>query len=104
VSRAFGDSGFKTPSVNSDKYSGSHGAVSVVPMFHHIKLRTGKTYYLILACDGLWSDGGIRKPFTNEEIMQMVALKQMTAQDLTAEAIARGSGDNVTAMIIKYEL
>ena len=104
VSRAFGDSEFKTPNIKSDKYSGSHGAVSVVPTFHHLKLKPGKSYFLILACDGLWSDGGIKKPFTNEEIMQMVALKGWTAKELTREAIARGSGDNVTAMVIRFDL
>jgi len=104
VSRAFGDIEFKTPAKNSSHYTPRRGPVSVIPIFHHIKLNFNSTYYLLMACDGLWFDGGITNQFTNEEVMNSIAHKHVDAKSLVEEAIDRGSKDNVTVMIVKFEI
>ena len=104
VSRAFGDIDLKTPKLDSNQYTQSKGAVSAVPIFHHINLKPNKRYFLILACDGFWTDGGITNPFTETELMHMIARRGLHAVDLTNEALRRGSGDNITTMLICFNL
>jgi len=105
VSRAFGDMEYKTPSRHSHTYTGSEGAVSVIPTFHHTRLdyNVSSTYYLLLACDGLWFDTGIVNQFKTRELMNMIIKQGATADMLTDEALERGSADNITAMIVQFK-
>jgi len=105
VSRAFGDVEYKTPSRHSHTYTGSEGAVSVIPTFHHTRLdyNTSSSYYLLLACDGLWFDTGIVNQFKSRELISMVIKAGASADQLTDEALARGSADNITVMIVQFK-
>jgi len=87
VSRAFGDIQWKKPSKKSKTYSGSKGPVSVIPSLHHVRLdfNRSRTFYLVMACDGLWFDSGITCPFENVEIIEMV-VGGAEASNLTNEA------------------
>jgi len=105
VSRAFGDIQWKKPSKRSKTYSGTISPVSVIPSLSYAKLdfNRSKMFYLVLACDGFWFDCGITEPFENSGVMEMVTMEGMGAQQLTEEAFRRGSGDNISAMIVKFQ-
>ena len=83
VSRAFGDARY--PCINAEP------DVKVYPL-------QGKASQLIMGCDGLWD------VFTPEEAAKEAARasgqKKTVAQHLVDEAIARGSSDNVSVIVV----
>jgi protein phosphatase PTC2/3 len=64
------------------------------------------TEFAVLGTDGLWD---IMEPqqvvnFVRQRILKKEASLQETAQLLTREALARGSIDNVTVVLISFHL
>ena len=99
VSRAFGDFDFKT---NTDLPSDEQ-AVTCSPEFT-VHLRSSKDQFLVLACDGVWD------VMNNDEVGKFVfdqyasnnnALLADIGDELLKECLARGSRDNMTALIVK---
>jgi protein phosphatase PTC2/3 len=97
VSRALGDSPFKTPLNRS-----ALNFVSAEPFVQHVEL-TADNEFLILACDGLWD------VFKYHEVIDYIAarrrianlLPEEVAKELTHDAIyKRGSRDNVTVVVV----
>jgi serine/threonine protein phosphatase PrpC len=94
VSRAFGNYELKEAQILSSE-----------PEIHHVSL-TPDVEYLVVGSDGLYEH------FTNEEIISFLKnglLSQSSpnlesvVKDLVEEAIDRGSGDNITILVVKFE-
>lgn len=94
VTRAFGDSKFKTPKMAKD-------FVSVEPAFHELVL-TPAHQYILFACDGLWDVMTHKEAasFVHQKASENTAI-QTIVNDIVAEALKRGSSDNVTAIVVK---
>jgi len=98
VSRAFGDFAYKVPKFKSN-------LVSSVPIVDQIQL-TEKDRFLIISCDGLYESDVMS--YTDavrfvEEKMKESTDPSWLANQLATEAIARGSRDNVTVIIVLLE-
>eukprot|EP01094_Clydonella_sp_ATCC50884_P028593 TRINITY_DN8628_c1_g1_i1.p1 TRINITY_DN8628_c1_g1~~TRINITY_DN8628_c1_g1_i1.p1 ORF type:complete len:372 (+),score=109.94 TRINITY_DN8628_c1_g1_i1:582-1697(+) len=98
ISRALGDSQYKRPTADGD-------FVSAVPATRRVKL-TPKNPALVLATDGLWDK------VSPEETMNLVREKVEAdppitctdvARQLTELTIERGSGDNVTIIVARFD-
>ena len=94
VSRAFGDFSYKTPNAKFD-------FVSSKPFIKSIMLNPTMNY-VVLACDGLWD------VMTHDEVAKLVMQKvqerknpQQLAKLLVDTALAKGSTDNVSVIVIK---
>jgi serine/threonine protein phosphatase PrpC len=91
VSRAFGNYEFK-----ESRYLSSE------PEVIQVKL-TDEAEFLVVGCDGLY------ERFSNEEIVKFIKTGllqyplQDVVQELVAEAIDRGSEDNITVIVVKFE-
>jgi len=94
VSRAFGNYEYKEAQILSSE-----------PEIHHISL-TPDVEYLVVGSDGLYEH------FTNEEIISFIKNGlnrsnnpnlEMIVKELVEEAIDRGSGDNITILVVKFE-
>jgi serine/threonine protein phosphatase PrpC len=94
VSRAFGNYEYKEAQILSSE-----------PEIHHISL-TSDVEYLVVGSDGLYEH------FTNEEIISFIKNGlnrsnnpnlEMIVKELVEEAIDRGSGDNITILVVKFE-
>ncbi len=88
LSRAFGD-GDNSP------------YISQKPDVHYKKV-TPKTKYVVMACDGLWD------VIKNEELNGLLKRLKSNgsknlAADLANEALIRGTGDNVSIIIIEFQ-
>lgn len=109
ISRAFGDHQMKTPALQND-------VVSNLPDITSTEL-TEQDMFLILACDGLWDvmEDQDAVNLVLEGIRELMALMPNTGQDplthrrsmaevlarmLVEEALARGTSDNVTCLMI----
>jgi len=100
VSRAFGDLLLKEPA----RYgcSGVSGElVSAMPEVHAYDLRPADDRFLVLACDGIWDVLG-------DEDAVAVCAEHRTA-DFAAHALVRrafevGSDDNLTALVVTWQL
>eukprot|EP01039_Chlorochromonas_danica_P003691 gene3691-4038_t len=104
ISRAFGDLQFKSPLPQDGKIeSWEPGLVIVTPQLH-TEVVTPMTEFLILATDGLWD---ILTPQTAVNLvrtrLQTQPDLQYAAKELVKEALARGSVDNVTALVITFD-
>eukprot|EP01063_Lacrimia_lanifica_P026187 TRINITY_DN3487_c0_g2_i1.p1 TRINITY_DN3487_c0_g2~~TRINITY_DN3487_c0_g2_i1.p1 ORF type:complete len:444 (+),score=137.73 TRINITY_DN3487_c0_g2_i1:174-1334(+) len=95
MSRAFGDSAYKQ-GPNPAEY-----LVTAMPDITHIEV--GPEDFVLLACDGVFESN-----FTNEEVVAFVYHKMMATSDIGAianmlcdEALARGSEDNISCMILQ---
>jgi len=97
VSRAFGDRRFKAggPIPLQQK-------VIAQPALSTVRCRTDD--FLVIACDGIFE-----RDFRNDEVIQFVADALMQTKDpgvacaaLCEEALRRGSGDNMTAMVVLF--
>ena len=94
VSRSIGDRNLKKM---------GKGQIVAIPEYAYIQLGTDN-HFMIIASDGLWD------VMSNEDAVNMVqeefkktgALKN-SAQALQNEAIKRGSGDNITVCVIKFD-
>jgi len=94
VSRAFGDYRFKNT---------NQSLLICEPEIRQFQL-TADIEFIVVACDGLY------ETFTNEEVIEYITQKLVSTLDLSEiaktlaeEAIDRGSGDNITIIIIKFE-
>jgi len=93
VSRAFGNYEFKEAQILSSE-----------PEIHHVSL-TSDVEYLVVGSDGLYEH------FTNEEIISFIKNGlnrninnlETIVKELVEEAIDRGSGDNITILVVKFE-
>jgi len=94
VSRAFGNYEFKELEILSSE-----------PEIHHVSLNTD-VEYLVVGSDGLYDH------FTNEEIISFIknglmnnsnATLESIVKELVEEAIDRGSDDNITILVVKFE-
>jgi len=109
ISRAFGDHQLKTPALPND-------VVSNVPDITSTEL-TDQDMFVIVACDGLWDvvEDQESVNLVLEGIRELMALLPNTGQDslthrrsmaevlarmLVEEALARGTSDNVTCLMI----
>ncbi|KPA82317.1 protein phosphatase 2C-like protein [Leptomonas pyrrhocoris] len=96
VTRAIGDAGFKLARYTDGKASG----VIAVPDTTVTKL-TDDDEFLVIGCDGLWD------VMTYEEVVDFCYRRfqegmtaQCIAEELAQAALAKGSTDNVTAMLV----
>jgi protein phosphatase 1L len=95
VSRSIGDRKLKNM---------GQGQIIAVPEYEKVQL-TNNNHFMIIASDGLWD------VINNEDAVHMVQeqLKKAgntlkgVAQLLQNEAIARGSGDNITVCVVKFD-
>jgi len=92
VSRAFGNYEFKASNFLSSE-----------PEIHEVTL-TADVEFLVVGCDGLYEQ------FTNEEIGTFIKnglgvgkSLETVVDELVAEAIDRGSEDNITVIVVKFE-
>jgi len=94
VSRAFGNYEFKELEILSSE-----------PEIHHVSLNTD-VEYLVVGSDGLYDH------FTNEELISFIKNGLMNnsnttlesiVKELVEEAIDRGSDDNITILVVKFE-
>lgn len=100
VSRAFGDLLMKEP----HRYGcvGATGElVSAVPEIHTYDLHPSEDRFLILACDGIWDVMG-------DDDAVAVCIEHQSAE-LAAQALIRrsfeiGSDDNLTALVVAWQL
>lgn len=95
VSRAFGDRSLKKI---GDEYGSGDAPVSPKPDVYVFDRKKGRTYNIVLACDGLWDvmdlDGF-------EDYMTESGIDSNNiCQELVELALDRGSRDNVTVMSI----
>jgi len=91
VSRSFGDYEFK-----------DYNYITCTPDLIQVRL-TQNTDFIVLACDGLYD------VFTNEEVVNFInshiekeVVLTTIANDLVEEALDRGSTDNITVVIVKF--
>lgn len=94
VARAFGDFAFKT---------GDRPLVSVVP---HVTARAlhPADRFLVLACDGLWDTVTYRDAVVVADRMRRDgSTPEAVAQALADLALARGSTDNVTVIVVFFQ-
>jgi serine/threonine protein phosphatase PrpC len=98
ISRALGDSQYKRPTAEGD-------FVSAIPATKQVPLREEHAF-LVLATDGLWDKVSF------EETVNIVKEKldadpqyccKALARELTELTIERGSGDNVTIIVVVFE-
>jgi len=91
VSRAFGNYEFKESQILSSE-----------PEIHHVTLMSD-VEYLIIGSDGLYEH------FTNEEIISYIKTGilsnslETVVKNLIDEAIDRGTEDNITILVVKFE-
>ena len=100
VSRAFGDRDYKTN--EADQLSQKVIALADVT---HTSLQFGSSDYAILCCDGVFESN-----FSNEEVIAFINNEMKTSTDLAViagkvceEAIARGSRDNISCVIVQFK-
>ncbi len=94
VSRAFGDMEFKMTDKSSE-YNGEDGFVSAVPDVTSHNVLAGDR--LVVASDGLWD------VFTPQEVAQQSQQSQaVKAITLVRMALAKGSRDNVSAIVVDF--
>jgi len=90
VSRAFGNIEFK-----ECKYLTSDPEVKEVTL-------ESDAEFLVIGCDGLFEH------FSNEEIMSFIKTQiswkplEVIVKDLVEEALDRGTGDNITVLVVKF--
>mmetsp|Transcript_9239 Transcript_9239/g.16808 ORF Transcript_9239/g.16808 Transcript_9239/m.16808 type:complete len:111 (+) Transcript_9239:1-333(+) len=105
ISRAFGDHQLKAPALPND-------VVSNVPDITSTEL-TDEDMFVIVACDGLWDVlddqesvnlvlEGIREFMTAvpDQSVNRPMMGQVMARMLIEEALARGTSDNVTCLMV----
>ena len=97
VSRAYGDKEYKSGGHNELTHK-----VIASPDVTHVEC--GKEDFVFLSCDGVYE-----RNFSNEEVITFVQTKLSQTNDLAAvasmvcdEAVARGSKDNISAMILQF--
>ena len=95
VSRAYGDSEYKTSDSNL-----THKVIAVPDIVH---IDCGPEDFIFLSCDGVFESN-----FTNEEVIEFVTEKLNETNDLSeiasavcTEALDRGSHDNISCMLIQ---
>jgi protein phosphatase len=100
VSRAFGDRDYKTNS--ADQLMQKVIALADVT---HIDLQFGSSDYAVLCCDGVFESN-----FSNEEVIAFINNEMKSDSDLAVvagkvceEAIARGSRDNISCVIVQMK-
>lgn len=100
VSRAFGDRDYKSN-------SGGQLEQKVIALADvtHATASFGASDFVVLCCDGVFESN-----FTNEEVVDFIAEQMKVTKDLTeiatrvcAEAIDRGSRDNISCMILQFQ-
>lgn len=108
ISRAFGDHQLKAPSLPND-------VVSNVPDITSTEL-TDQDMFVIVACDGIWDViedqesvnlvlEGIRElmaimPPSGDALAHRRAMAEVLARMLVEEALARGTSDNVSCLMV----
>ena len=99
VSRAFGDSDYKRGPGDQ-----LHQKVIALADVTHCELTIGSDDFAVLACDGVFEGD-----FSNDQVIEYVKAQLVENQDLAAvggnvcdEAIARGSKDNITCMVVQF--
>ena len=102
ISRAFGDTQFKPERDESNKTRSPDGLVIAVPEVYS-ELITPKTEFAILASDGLWDvmTAQAAVTFVRNMLHKHRDLGE-AARELSREALARGSVDNVTVLILSF--
>ncbi len=102
VSRAFGDTQFKEFVDGASQTVIQNGIVISQPDVYS-EIITPKTEFGIIATDGLWD---VMAPQVAVSFVMARLAKdrdlQRAAKDLTLEAIARGSVDNVTVLVLTF--
>jgi len=98
VSRSIGDIAFKHPSFTL----GSPSGVSAEPDIFETVLSEDLAF-VVLACDGLWD------VMKHQEVSDFVLLNlcqcddpQKVSEQLVQKALQRGSGDNVTVVVVAF--
>ena len=101
VSRAFGDRYFKT---NANAANSLEQKVIAVPDVTTATVPWNKGAFAVLCCDGVFESN-----FSNEQVIEFIRNQLTQTKDLAViagrvchEAVARGSKDNVTCMIVEF--
>jgi serine/threonine protein phosphatase PrpC len=109
VTRAFGDTQFKTPShsamATGSSIFDSHPPLVIAEPEVKTELVTPKTEFAILATDGLWDvmSPQVAVTFVRSKLLFHKDLQKAT-KELVKEAISRGSIDNVTAIVVTFNI
>jgi len=95
VSRAFGDVHYKRPHYKAD-------LISAVPKVDQMELHT-KDMFILISCDGLYENGVFTHATATQFVVDYKSIKddpKWIAEQLAAEAIKKGSCDNVTILLL----
>lgn len=96
VSRSFGDLRFKNDAEEC-------GPLIAEPEVLHEEVDPATDEFLILACDGVWdvltSDKAVH--FVRRRLLETGGDPQQAAEDLCQKALELGSGDNVSAVVVR---
>lgn len=102
ISRAFGDTQFKPEKDDSNSTRSPDGLVISTPEVF-CEVITPMTEFAVMATDGLWD---VMSPQMAVAYVRNMLHKhrdlEEAARGLTKEAIARGSVDNVTVLIMSF--
>eukprot|EP01010_Urceolus_cornutus_P002136 NODE_2738_length_477_cov_170.490654_g2157_i0.p2 GENE.NODE_2738_length_477_cov_170.490654_g2157_i0~~NODE_2738_length_477_cov_170.490654_g2157_i0.p2 ORF type:complete len:107 (+),score=34.36 NODE_2738_length_477_cov_170.490654_g2157_i0:33-353(+) len=97
VTRALGDIIFKDDDMTGGKPSG----LIAEPALHTVTL-TKDDSFLVIGCDGLWDvmehDEALQ--FVRELLQSDTCTPQSASEMLAAEAMKRGSTDNITVLVV----
>jgi len=95
VSRSLGDAVYKRPFLEED-------IITCMPHLLRIEL-SPEDGFLLMACDGLWDKYSYSEAVTLVAKLRMQGLSPtQISQTIAADAIERGSKDNVTALIVFF--
>ncbi|KAG8343179.1 putative Protein phosphatase 2C [Trypanosoma vivax] len=101
VSRAFGDRDYKTNANGSQLQQ----KVIALPDVTHVDVTWDSKDFAVLCCDGVFEG-----QFTNEEVIEFIKEQLELSDDLgliagkvCEEAVARGSRDNVSCVIVQFK-
>lgn len=109
VTRAFGDTQFKSPThstmATGSSIFDSHPPLVIAEPEVRTELVTPKTEFAILATDGLWDvmNPQLAVTFVRGKLLLHRDLQRAT-KELVKEAINRGSIDNVTAIVVTFNI
>lgn len=100
VSRAFGDREYKMSKGNQLEQK----VIALADVTHAV-VTFGSDDFAVLSCDGVFESN-----FTNEEVIEFIQEQLKTSDDLSdiagrvcAEAIDRGSRDNISCVIVQFK-
>lgn len=77
-----------------------HSILSTKPEIDNISIAEGD--FILVASDGLFDPGHHNYQESAKGILRLISKPEVTAKDLVNDAISRETGDNVTAILIRF--